>query len=154
MRLSENSNKLFEEFFNQCNLCEGFEFPKVNVFARRGAWLLTNVLLVDGITIGKHIFVNPRYVWRGSTRKLRIEQKLMAHEFVHVLQYERLGFAKFLWVYVTDFWRIFRQKEKWNFKTWFESYLEIPHEIEARKFADEFMDWIETSDSSETTFPL
>lgn len=151
MRLSKNSNKLFEEFFDQCNLCETVELPKVNVFARRGAWLITNILMVDGITLGRQIFINPKLLWRDKNRNLRIERKLMAHEYVHVLQYKRLGFLKFLWVYVRDFMKIFIKKEKWSLKTWFESYLEIPHEVEARKFADEFMIWLKKNESQETT---
>ena len=151
MLLSENSIKLFEEFFGECDLCEDIEFPKTKVFARRGAWFLTNILLVDGITLGRHVFVNPKHIWRDRKKNLRIEQKLMAHEFVHVLQYARLGFLKFLWIYLRDFLRIFRKKEKWSLESWFESYREIPHEIEARKLADEFMVWNEERQSESTT---
>ncbi|NNE99785.1 MAG: DUF4157 domain-containing protein [Pyrinomonadaceae bacterium] len=147
MRLSENSNRLFKEFFDQCRLCEGFEFPDVNVFARRGAWLLTSILMVDGITLGANVFVHPKFTWRTPSDKLNIERKLMAHELAHVLQYKRLGFVRFLRDYIRDFWTIFSKKKKWSPRTWFESYLEIPHEIEARKLADEFIDWVDTPES-------
>ena len=142
MRLSEPAHNIFARFFNDCELCESFEFPKVQVYVRRGSWVVTNILMVDGITIGRHVFVNPRLVSRDQNDLLRISKTLMAHEIVHVLQYQREGFRRFLTTYVLDFWKIFKRKKKWNLRTWFESYLEIPHEIEAREVASEFSQWL------------
>lgn len=146
MNLSKNSHKLFAEFFEECDLCDTLEFPKVQVYSRRGSKILTRILMVEGITFGRHIFVQPKNVWRDEKNKLRIHQKLMAHELVHVLQYQQQGFFGFLRKYVSDFWRLFKQKEKWNLKSWFESYRDLPHEIEARKVASEFINWIENSE--------
>lgn len=143
MKISENSHKLFADFFQTCGFCQDDAFPKVEVYAKRGAWILTNILFVDGITLGKYIFVAPKFVWRDHKSKLKIRHKLIAHELVHVIQYQQFGFWRFIRKYIGDFWKIFKQKEKWNFKTWVESYLELPQEIEARHIADEFIDWLE-----------
>ncbi len=142
MRLSESATSLFTKFFEDCKRCEGFEPFEIQVYVRRGSKILTSILMVDGITIGRHIFVSPKLVSRDANDLLRISKTLIAHELVHVFQYRRLGFLKFLYVYVNDFWKIFRKKKKWNLKTWFDSYLEIPHEIEARDVASEFSVWL------------
>ncbi len=142
MRLSDPAYKLFSDFFSDCELCEGAPFPNVQVYARRGSWLVTNLLMVDGITIGRHVFINPKLVSRDRRNLLTISKTLMAHELVHVIQYQRLGFWKFLSVYVRDFWKIFKKKKKWNLRSWFESYLEVPHEVEAREIASDFSRWL------------
>ncbi len=143
MKLSENSQNIFAVFFNECNYCGISEFSNVQIYSRRGSWLITNTLMVDGITFGRHIFVHPKFVWRDENKKLRIQEKLVAHELVHVLQYKNLGTFGFLKKYIADFWKIFKQKDKWNSKTWFEAYLELPHEVEARKVASDFVRWFE-----------
>ncbi len=143
MRLSEYANSLFSDFFSDSEICESGRFPKVEVYARRGSWLVTNLLMVDGITIGRFVFINPKLVKRDQDRLLRISQTLMAHELAHVLQYQREGFFPFLIGYVKSFWEIFRKKERWNFRSWYESYFEMPQEVEAREIAAEFSKWIE-----------
>jgi hypothetical protein len=143
MKLSPNTHQIFTDFFSECNFCEGLEFPKVQIYSRTGAKILTKIIAVDGITFGRHIFVNPKFVKVDKNGNLVIQKKLLAHELVHVMQYEKLGFWGFLRKYFKDFWRIFKNKEKWSFVTWFESYRDIPHEVEARHFASNFMEWIE-----------
>ncbi|MEZ5346748.1 MAG: DUF4157 domain-containing protein [Pyrinomonadaceae bacterium] len=142
MQLSQNTQQLFADFFSDLGLCRREEFPVIEVYVRRGSRLLTNVLMVDGITFGRHIFINPRLAERDKQSLLRIPKTLMAHEIAHVVQYRRKGSLRFLFNYARDFWRIFRKKEKWDLRSWFDSYLEIPHEIEARKAASEFPKWL------------
>ncbi len=103
MNLSENSHKIFAEFFHKYELCETFEFPEIQVYSRKGSQILTSILNVEGITFGRHIFVQPKYVRRDDKSRLQIRRKLIAHELVHVLQYQMVGFAKFLFNYVRDF---------------------------------------------------
>ena len=45
-----------------------------------------------GLTIGSHIF------WRG--RRETVTPALLAHEMVHIKQYEEMGIIRFLWVYL------------------------------------------------------
>ena len=152
MRLSENANNLFLDFFDECDRCDPAELPDVQIYAKRGSWLLTNLFFVDGITLGRHVFVNPKLARRDDENLLRVSKSLIVHELVHVMQYQRLGHWKFLRVYVSDFWVIFRRKKKWNPGAWFEAYLEIPHEIEAREVASEFSQWFELEKTIEADF--
>ncbi len=141
MQLSQNGQKLFAEFFSDSGLCGENEFPDIRVYAKRGSWIVTNLLMVEGITFGRHVFINPRLITRDESNVLRMSKILMAHEIAHVIQYERDGSVNFLKSYIGDFWRNFRKKRKWSLSTWFESYMEIPHEVEARKIAAEFTSW-------------
>lgn len=142
MKLSKDAHKLFAEFFCDSDLCRVQEFPDIQVYAKRGSWILTNLLLVDGITFGRTIFIRPKLTKRDKDSVLRVSKTLMAHEITHVLQYKREGLYKFLLNYFRDFWRIFRKKKQWNLRSVFESYKKIPHEVEARKVAVEFSNWL------------
>ena len=148
MRLSGSAHKLYAEFFSECELCEVVEFPKIEVYVRRGSWLLTNTIMVDGITFGRHVFINPKLTSRTEDGLLTISKELIAHELVHVLQYRREGMWLFFWNYVSDFARAFRKKKKWNTQTWFETYLDLPHEREAREIASEFSGWVRNRNGS------
>ena len=147
MQLSKDARRLYADFFEEVGLCEATRFPNVWIYSRKGARLLTAVLLVDGITIGRAIYVNPRFIRRSTSGRLIISKKLLAHEIVHVLQYSREGATGFLSNYIVNFWRQFRGRKRWTAKTWYEAYLSIPHEIEAREFAAKFKPWLTSRNS-------
>jgi len=147
MLLSKYAHNLYADFFEQCDFCDKSAFPAVQVYSRRGSWILTKILGVDGITFGSHVFVNPKFVIRDKQNLLRVPKELIAHELVHVIQYRKLGFWGFLRIYIKDFWTIFKAKDHWNLRSWFDSYREIPHEKEARRFAMKFNAWLRKSDS-------
>ncbi len=147
MRLSEDARRKFSAFFETHEITRGISIPDVQIYARRGAWLVTTAIMVDGITLGRHIFINPRFVKRDAGNILRAPKDLIAHELVHVIQYQRHGFMRFLKLYVNDFWESFKKLERWTVRGWFESYLEIEHEEEARKIAAEFMRWTKNPES-------
>ncbi|MCB1023296.1 MAG: DUF4157 domain-containing protein [Acidobacteria bacterium] len=147
MQLSRAAHKLFEDFFCQRGHCNRQDFPEIEIYAKRGSWLITNLIMVDGITFGRYVFVNPGLTERDEKRVLRVSKILIAHEMAHVLQYQRLGFSRFMKSYLSDFLRIFVKKDKWNLQTWFESYSEIPHEVEARRIASEFSVWLKTKET-------
>ncbi|MEZ5306878.1 MAG: DUF4157 domain-containing protein [Pyrinomonadaceae bacterium] len=146
MKLSEGSRTIFRRFLEQGMETSADRLPDVRVYSRGGATILTRLLLVDGITIGRRVFIDRNYTYRDSQGRLKVSRSLFAHELAHVLQYQREGLLKFLFIYFRDFWRIFRAKKKWNTRNWFEAYQAIPFEIEAREFAVRFRHWLETRD--------
>ena len=71
-----------------------------------------------GMTLGPLIFV----------RRGHLDRQLLAHELVHVNQWRELGVVRFLFVYVGFYLRgRLRGLSHW------ESYMEIPIEVAARK---------------------
>lgn len=142
MRLAKHSNSIFEEFFCETALCEEGNFPEIRVYVGFGAKFLTGLLLVDGITLGKAVYVSPRWARRSGDGRLIVSKQLLAHEFVHVFQYRNEGSIRFLIKYVMDFLKEFRKTKRWTIRAWFEAYQSIPHEVEARKYAGEFKEWL------------
>jgi hypothetical protein len=154
MRLSEHAHKLFAAFFSAQKICDSNDFPDVRIYAKRGSWLLTNLIMVDGITFGRHIFINPKFVSRDVENRLLVSKKLLAHELVHVLQYQQEGVWGFLIDYAGDFLVIFRKKDKWSLRSWFESYQEIRHETEARNVAAKFTRWLRKTNPDQPDSPI
>lgn len=113
----------------------------MKIYARYGAGLLTRILNVHGITFGSYVFLQPSLIWKNEQNQLCAPQWLIAHEFAHVLQYRKFGTIKFLFTYFRDFRMKLKRKKKWDFDSRLEAYLEIPHEIEARRFEDEYVKW-------------
>lgn len=148
MRLSSRSRGLFMEFFECTGLCGPGDFPDVRVYTKRGARILTGLMLVDGITFGRAIYVHPRFVRRNSSGLLVVSKQLLAHEIVHVLQYRDEGIVRFLRKYIGDFLKEFRRKKRWSAKSWYEAYLTVPHEIEAREYTIKFRHWYDTREIS------
>jgi hypothetical protein len=64
-------------------------------------WWLRPFLLpgVLAITLGRRIYLAPRLVARGEAAVERI----LRHELVHVRQVAHLGFPRFLFLYVTEY---------------------------------------------------
>ncbi|NNE65183.1 MAG: DUF4157 domain-containing protein [Pyrinomonadaceae bacterium] len=142
MRLSDKSSRLFAEFFEEMGCCGASDFPDVRIYTGRGARILTRLLIVDGITIGKSVFVDRKYLSRRANGSAGMEKGLLAHELAHVVQYTNEGKIRFLRTYIRDFWSEFRSRGEWTGKAWFEAYQAIPHEIEARELAAMFEPWL------------
>ena len=77
-----------------------------------------------GMTMGRLILVR-----RDHDRSGR--RVLLAHELVHVEQYDRLGTARFLWRYVSEYARNLRRLHNHR-----QAYLAISFEGEARAAAE------------------
>ena len=75
---------------------------------------------VDGMTFGRLILLRRDDDHSG----LRV---LLAHELVHVEQYDELGTARFLWRYVREYVR-----NLWRLRNHRQAYLAISLEAEAR----------------------
>jgi hypothetical protein len=143
MILAKSSNEKFEEFYRDFFDEQTHTFPKIRIYARGGANLITGVLKINGITIGRRIFIRPQLINNSDDTLLRAPKALIAHELAHVLQYQRLGFFNFFYTYLAGYWLALRKKEKWDANARMEAYLEIPHEVEARQFAADFLVWLE-----------
>lgn len=142
MRLSTKTHQQLEAFFRQYFNDETLKLPHVEIYAHRGAKVITKLIKVDGITFGRHIFIDPKLAKYNDKKKLCISKNLLSHEVAHVIQYQQSGFFGFLLKYIKDYFIILRRKKKWNALARMESYWSIPHEVEARDAAKRFIEWI------------
>ena len=143
MKLSADSHRQLEDFFREYFGDENLKLPEIQIYARRGSYLVTKLLSVDGIAFGRHIFITPRCLRRTPDDRLCAPRELIVHEVTHTMQYRRHGVFKFFYLYLKGFLAALRQKESWNFQARLKAYLEIPQEIEARALAAEYVNWCE-----------
>lgn len=142
MRLSAKTHQQLETFFRLYFEDENLKLPKAEIYLRRGAKVITRLIRVDGITIGRRVFINPDLAFYDDNKRLCLSKNLLSHELTHVIQYYQLGFFGFLYKYLKDYFVLLRRKKAWNSKARMESYWEIPHEIEARDAAKKFVSWL------------
>ena len=141
MQLAAKSHKKVEEFFREYLADEDFELPEIYFYGGRFTHYLTSALKIEGITIGKRVYIFPDNFWVTEDQKLRLDERLVVHEITHVLQYQREGFFKFLGLYLKSYWSNLRRKKRWDPTARAEAYFEIPYEIEARQAASKFAAW-------------
>jgi len=80
---------------------------------------LPKLLNVSGITLGKHVY------YRMDSQY--ISERLRRHEMVHVEQYKKFGFYRFLYLYVKEYFK-YRLKGLNHYQ----AYIEISFEKDAR----------------------
>lgn len=142
MRLAGSSQSKLEAFFREYLNDESFSLPSINFYFGRFTAFSAKFLSIEGITIGRRVFIKPQNVTRSSSgAKLKMPELLAAHEITHVLQYQRFGFFRFFRQYLGNYWKNLRSKKKWDLAARHQAYLDIPFEIEAREIADEFIKW-------------
>lgn len=151
MKLSKELHQQIESYFRLYFEDEKLKLPEVQIFVRRGAWIFSRLFAVDGVTLGRFIFIRPGLVKRNRQNRLTISKSLLVHELTHTMQYERMGFMPFLYNYFKAFFVNLKHKKRWDFRSRIESYLEIPHEIEARDAAEKFLIWF-YSEASASSF--
>ena len=132
MKLSRKLHRQLESFFCTFFDNQSLQLPEIEIYANRGARLVTKIFSVQGITFGRFIFIKPDLIYRDSLTRLCISKELLAHEATHVLQYRRLGAAKFLYRYFNRFFVNLRHRKRLDFNSRLQAYLEIPFEAEAR----------------------
>lgn len=143
MKLSPELHRQLEDFFREYFNDNGLKLPEIEIYTKGGAGIITKILSVHGITIGRHIFIKPEIMkFDKKTKRLRINKNLLAHEVAHVVQYQQLGFFGFLNKYLKDYFSSLSKKRKWHSVARTEAYWDIPHEIEARDAAREFEKWL------------
>ncbi len=141
MKLSEKSHCKIEDFFRENLADEKFRLPPIIFYSGSFTRILTRLLDIGGITIGKRIYIAPDHFWLCENQLLRLDEKLAVHEITHVLQYRREGFCRFLGLYLRSYFTNLLKKKKWDLHARTEAYFEIPYEIEARKTASNFVLW-------------
>lgn len=154
MKLSREIHQNIESFFRAYFKDESLQLPEVQIFVRRGAWIFSKLLVVNGITLGRFVFIRPSLIKRNRNNDLTISRNLLVHELTHTIQYQKQGFAGFLFNYFRAFYTNLRRKKKWDITSRMESYLEIPHEIEARDSAEKFVDWLYCEADSASSFNI
>lgn len=148
MKLSHKSHLKIESFFRDYLQDEKFILPKIEFYGGRFTHFLTSILKIEGITIGKRIFIFPNHFWRSRTSKLRLGESLAVHEITHVLQYRRDGIFKFLFKYFQNYWRNLRKLKKWDKFAMQMAYFEIEYEREAREAERKYSIWKEKKELS------
>lgn len=138
MKLAESSVRKLEKFFSEYLEDEKFILPPVFFYTGKISKIITHSLKIHGITIGKRIFILPELVSLNSNDKKSLPENLVAHEIVHVLQYKREGFFKFLYKYLRDYRNNLKKEAGLDFEARHRAYLNIPFEIEAREVAEKF----------------
>jgi len=141
MRLSEQSHKKIEDFFREYLDNEDFRLPEVRFYGGKFTHYLTSVLKIEGLAVGRRIYIFPENFWISENRKLRLDEQLVVHEITHVLQYRREGFFRFLRLYFKSYYANLRKKKRRDFSARTEAYLEISFEIEARQAASNYAAW-------------
>ncbi len=141
MKLAPSSHQKLETFFREHLNDEDFHLPMIHLYVGKITRIFTTVLKLHGITFGRRIFILPKFLITNQENLFTLPEKLVAHEVTHVVQYRREGFFQFFYKYLTNFWKNLWTKEKWDFDSRQEAYLEIPFEIEAREVANKFVEW-------------
>lgn len=142
MKLSREVHSEIQSFFRYYFDDEILKLPEAEIYVRRGAWLFSKIFVVNGITVGRHVFIKPSLVKRNQEGRLTISKNLLVHELTHVIQYHQRGFFGFLTKYFGDYFVNLRREKDRSFHSRMNSYLNIPDEIEARDTADKFIEWL------------
>lgn len=141
MKLGEKSRRKIEAFFREYLGDNDFRLPEIRFYGGKLTHVLTSRLRIEGLTVGKRIYIFPENFWFSENGRRRLDEELVVHEIAHVLQYRREGFFKFLWLYQKSYYANLRKKKKRDSFAKAEAYLEIPFEIEARQAASNFAAW-------------
>lgn len=147
MKLSRTTHQQLELFFREYFGDDKLKLPRVEVFIKGGAGLITKALKIYGITLGRYMFIKPDQLVRRLNRPPYISKELLAHEMTHVLQYQKLGWIRFFYTYLKGYWQALKGKKKWDSDSRREAYLEIPHEVEARECAAKFIQWTKKTEN-------
>lgn len=153
MKLSRELHQQIEIYFRNYFADGDLKLPEVQIFVRRGAWFLSRFLAVDGVTLGRFIFIRPNLIKKNAKNRLIISKTLLVHELTHTMQYQKSGFLPFIYHYFKAFFVNLAHKKKWDFHSRLESYLEIPHEIEARDAAEKFLVWFYSETDVSSSVP-
>jgi hypothetical protein len=146
MKLALASHQKVENFFREYFANKELCLSHFHIYSGFWARLITKTFKLNGITLGKHVFIDPAFVTRDAETGLLIAPfKLIVHEATHVLQYQRLGFLGFLFSYLKEWFAFIRLRQSSDLETRWQAYYAISHETEARDAAEAYTLWNEKS---------
>jgi hypothetical protein len=141
MRLAEESRARLESFFRWYERDERVRLPAV--FVHAGFWSdnLTRMLRAAAFTVGRHIFVSRKVLVRNAQGRLTMPGWLLAHEAAHVRQFQRAGFAPFLFNYAREYLTYLVRGGKFDARARTEAYKRLAPEREAREVEAAYLKW-------------
>ncbi|MEO6390300.1 MAG: DUF4157 domain-containing protein [Pyrinomonadaceae bacterium] len=138
MRLAESSREELEDFFQGSLTETGLRLEDVSFHAGWLAQRFVRIIRVNGITLGRHIFLTPQGRVEGQ---LSIPATLAVHEICHVIQYEQRGFVGFLISYLSGYFNGLRAVGKLDNASRRQAYLALADEVEAQAAESAFLRW-------------
>ena len=142
MLLAAESHKRIEAFLREHLRDEALELPPIYIYAGRFSRWVTGTFSILAITFGRRIFVAPKIVAQDAENRLIIPAELIAHEAMHVMQYERSGFIGFLVSYLREYLRALRsQGQGLTEAARHAAYLAIKQEAEAHQAEMAYSIW-------------
>jgi hypothetical protein len=136
--LSPESHKCIESFLRDYLHEENLKLPRLSIY--NGRWL-TSAFHISAITFGRCVFVAPKMIARDGRGRLTVPAKLIAHEAMHVAQYARAGFVRFLCSYLRGYFHALRKERGWSNAARHAAYLAIKQEQEAYAAESAFDVW-------------
>ncbi|HEX8175296.1 MAG TPA: DUF4157 domain-containing protein [Pyrinomonadaceae bacterium] len=133
MKLAARSHEHLENFLREFYQDSTLRLPAVYFYTGTLVRLVTHALNVSAITFGQHVLISPELVNADSHGRQSVPGWLVAHEAVHVLQYKREGYIRFLMHYLFGYWRALRESGKWDRAARLRAYLAIAEEREAQE---------------------
>lgn len=140
MRLDEDSCAKLELFFREFLRDDNVRLPRMRFYTGPVAHWVTRAGRIGALTLGRRVFVAPSMLSRENGLA-RMSGRLLAHEVAHVLQYERVGTARFLLRYLQEYFAGLWRAGNLDAGSRMGAYLDISFEREARTAEREFMSW-------------
>jgi Domain of unknown function (DUF4157) len=141
MQLTAEAQAHLESFFRAHLHDEQLALPAVSIHTGRFARVLTRTFSIGALTFGRHVFVAPTWLVGDVAAHRLLPGWLLAHEVMHVLQYERTGMTRFLWAYLREYARALRREPSMNGAAHWSAYRAITHEAEAYAVEAAYRAW-------------
>ncbi len=141
MKLAAVSHAQLQSFLRYHFKGDTLIVPAIYVYTGNFAHLITRTLKIGAITFGRRVIVSPALVGRDAEQRLIVPGWLVAHEAIHVLQYEQAGFIGFLVSYLKGYWRALREQKKYGSAARLNAYLAIEEEQSAREAERAYRVW-------------
>ena len=140
--LSPLAQERVQQFFRAHTGDPSLFVPALSISAGAAAGLLTHVLGISAITLGRRVLVAPGLVWRHEEEgTVSLPAALVVHEAAHVLQYRSDGVLRFLAGYVRDYLAGLREGRRFDAAARQAAYRAIPAERAAREAAAGYRAW-------------
>ncbi|CDM66224.1 eCIS core domain-containing protein [Pyrinomonas methylaliphatogenes] len=143
MRLARSSHERIERFLREHLHDPDLALPPLCIHTGPLAKLMTRAMRAGGLTLGRHIFISPQLVRRDVDGRWLVPGWLIAHEAIHVLQFERMGWIKLALSYVSTYGREFIRRRSFGAASRRAAYVSVPEERAAYAAMEAFLRWRE-----------